>query len=529
MSAREVFELLTEMIRQGPGHVAAYVLGVVTVVLVLLSIHWLARRPLSRRIDRLTEENNRLREAKARSEVACTTAELQKENLRQAHEALANEESQLRQANARLETELGCVTKENQERRSGQQVLTQENKELHDAKARLETRLETVSQENEDLRRARLELAARHGKLRKAKAKLDQLGETLKVENDRLQGENRELAADSESCEDSKKELERQVGELSEQVDRLASFDGKVWEKGSAGPRPEFVPLAERKTPIIALANLKGGVGKTTLTANLGAILSDLNRRVLLVDLDYQGSLTSLCLPAHEIREIRSRDEFVSRLFTEDGIAPEELPRYCHPVRQLTGVRLIAADDPLADKENQVMARWLLNPDAGDVRYLLRALLHSPLVQQEYDYVLIDCPPRMTTACINAFTAADFLLIPVQLDRTSTEAVPRQLRSLRKLKKVVCPDLAVLGLVANRTYPSENLIKREKDIWDSLEEICEDTWGHPVHRFSVVIRQHAAFAEAARANEFAALKRDVKPRFRDLAEELQSRIAEHEG
>jgi len=529
VSARDIFEFLTEMIRQGPGHVAAYLLGLVTVLLLLLSIHWLARRPLSRRIDKLTDGNNDLREAKARSEVACASAKLEKENLRKAHQALANQHSELREAKARLETELGCATNDNRELRSAQQALTDENKQLHGTSARLETRLETVSQENEDLRRARLELAARHGKLRKAKAKLDQVGEALKVENDRLQGENRELAADSESCQESKKELERQVGELSEQIDRLASFDGKVWEKGSAGPPPAFVPLAERKTPIIALANLKGGVGKTTLTANLGAILSDLKKRVLLVDLDYQGSLTSLCLPADEIREIRGRGEFVTRLFTKDGIAPEQLPRYCHPVRQLTGVRLIAADEPLADKENQVMARWLLNPDAGDVRYLLRTLLHFPLVQQEYDYVLIDCPPRMTAACINAFTAADFLLIPVQLDRTSTEAVPRQLGSLVKLKKLVCPDLAVLGLVANRTYPSENLIKREKKIWETIEEMCADRWGHPVHRFSVVIRQHAAFAEAARANEFAALRRDVKPRFLDLAEKLRSRIAEHEG
>jgi chromosome partitioning protein len=268
-------------------------------------------------------------------------------------------------------------------------------------------------------------------------------------------------------------------------------------------------------------------VGKTTLAAILGAILSR-EKRVLLVDLDYQGSLTSLCLPPAQIEEIRRRAEFVDRILQTPAVDFGEFHRCCHAVPDQPGLRLVAADEGLADVENRAMAEWLLHPEHGDVRHVLRSYLHAPEVWQDYDYVLLDCPPRLTTACINAFSAADFVLIPVIPDQTSAEAVPRQLRALKKLQGIVCPRLEVLGLVANRTSPRERLVQREQAIWDSLQRRCEDPWGEEIYQFRTLIRQKAAFAEAARANWFAVRSKEVETMFRDLAREVLQRIAAHE-
>jgi hypothetical protein len=99
---------------------------------------------------------------------------------------------------------------------------------------------------------------------------------------------------------------------------------------------------------------------------------------------------------------------------------------------------------------------------------------------------------------------------------------------LKNLQAVLCPRLDVLGLVANRTSPREQLVQREQAIWDSLRRRCEDPWGQEIHQFRTLIRQKGSFAEAARANRFAAFYQDVEPMFRDLARELIQRIAAHE-
>ena len=138
--------------------------------------------------------------------------------------------------------------------------------------------------------------------------------------------------------------------------------------------------------PVIAVMNLKGGVGKTTLTANLGAMFSR-SKRVLLVDLDYQGSLTSMCLSPEPIEELRCRREFVHRLIENLEPQPELFVRCCHPVPGQSNLRLLAADEDLADVENRAMVRWLLNPENGDVRHILRAYLHDPSLTARYDYI----------------------------------------------------------------------------------------------------------------------------------------------
>ena len=170
----------------------------------------------------------------------------------------------------------------------------------------------------------------------------------LREKQDQLLAIQVDLASELVARKETEVDLTRQVAALTEQTQRLAGFDGKVWERASTACVPAFRPLRERGMAIIALANLKGGVGKTTLAANLGAMLSQ-HKRVLLVDLDYQGSLTSLCLPPERIEAIRRRGEFVDRILQSPTVRMDDFQRFCHEVPDRSGLRVMAADESLAD------------------------------------------------------------------------------------------------------------------------------------------------------------------------------------
>ena len=308
----------------------------------------------------------------------------------------------------------------------------------------------------------------------------------------------------------------------------IVNLAGKIWEKPIVVPIPPFRPLATRNAPVIAVTNLKGGVGKTTIAANLGATLWSQGYRVLLIDLDYQGSLTSLCLDGQGIADVRRGQRLVRKLFEANGSHSDVLLRSMTRIGRSDGF-LLAADEELGDVEMHAMAQWLLDPDSEDLRFVLRGALHSEEVQKEFDIVLLDCPPRLTSASINALTSSDFVLIPVLLDLTSTEAVPRLLAWLRHLQGIVCPDLALLGVLANRASPRQELIAREKLIWQGLPDKCATSWGQPVYHFQTIIRQKSEFPEAASAHRFAALGSELESTFLDLVSELKRRIPLHES
>ena len=332
------------------------------------------------------------------------------------------------------------------------------------------------------------------------------------------QEEAREAVRD---LEDESRELSQQVRQLSEQVQRLADFDGKIWEKRPTGRVPPFTGHASGRPRIISFVNLKGGVGKTTLAANLGAVLATSGHRVLLIDTDYQGSLTSLCLSAVEIDEIRKQKRFIDRMFTEPTPRADTLALCTNRMPGLDGAGIVAADEPFVNVENRAMARWLLRPESGDVRFVLREHLHTA---SAYDLVLIDCPPRMTTACVNALAASDYVIVPVLLDLTSAEAVPRLLKSLRNIKELVCPELSILGVIANKVNPRRQMIRREQNVWDELPEKCKGAWGECVYHFHTLIRDSGRFADAAKSNTFAAMHPEIRPEFLDLYDELKGRI-----
>ena len=309
--------------------------------------------------------------------------------------------------------------------------------------------------------------------------------------------------------------------QASAQLEAINQTDGKVWLKPVSGTNPLFVPLSARKTAIISLANLKGGVGKTTLTANLGAAFASEGLRVLLIDLDHQSTLSTRALGDHELDEVIRTKRFVHPVFTGNADLAA-LNRCVTRVQYPAGdgsLYVAPVDEEFADIENQLMTRWSSGVAQHDVRYLLRRALHSTSLRQHYDVILIDCPPRLTTGSINALAASDYVLIPVLLEEDSAAAVPRMLAWLKRFQSASCVDLNILGVVGNRAYPRTKLIARQALVWKSLEARCKSAWGSPVHLFAEVIRDHPAIT-----GPFAALDPKHSSSYKTLINQIRTEI-----
>ncbi|MGC8638782.1 MAG: ParA family protein [Isosphaeraceae bacterium] len=307
----------------------------------------------------------------------------------------------------------------------------------------------------------------------------------------------------------------------SEQLDTIAKSDGKLWLNSPNGDSVPFLPLTQRRTAIISTANLKGGVGKTTITANLGATLARMGLRVLMLDLDYQNSLSSLCLTPQEGDQVRRTSRYLNALL-ENGGDLAALNLCVTPLSADVGdgqLYLAPVNETLGDIENQLMTRWCSGLSQDDVRHRLRRALHSRELRDHYDVVLIDCPPRLTTGCVNALAASDYVLIPVLLEQTSIDAIPRILKWLRKFQAEVCRELDVLGVVGNKANPRTKLIARAQVLWNGLKDDCRSAWGDDVRLFDEIIREHANVQ-----GRFAALDPVHECRYHALADQIREEI-----
>lgn len=204
---------------------------------------------------------------------------------------------------------------------------------------------------------------------------------------------------------------------------------------------------------VVCIANLKGGVGKTTLAANIGASLAvrrpDLN--IKLVDLDFQGSLSSMAFPDNRHIPTNSRSSLVSRLISGDcdNNLLQDLGR---EVGSHSNLRVFTAYYDLAAAENRLMIEWLLSDRSRDLRFRLVELFLSNEAFDPNTVVIIDCPPRLTTAAVQAFCCASKILIPTILDRTSSSAVDSFVTQIRLLKaQGVCPHIDIAGVLPTIT------------------------------------------------------------------------------
>ena len=179
---------------------------------------------------------------------------------------------------------------------------------------------------------------------------------------------------------------------------------------------------------IIAIANQKGGVGKTTTAINLSAALGETQRRVLLIDLDPQGNATTGAGVDKNDSELTACDVLLNACEVKQAIVTPEHVKF--------DVLPSNADLTAAEVE-------LMNTD-GRERRLAEALQH---VSADYDYIYIDCPPALNVLTLNAFVAADGVLIPMQCEYYALEGLSSLLQTIREVQGSVNPGLAIEGIL----------------------------------------------------------------------------------
>lgn len=190
---------------------------------------------------------------------------------------------------------------------------------------------------------------------------------------------------------------------------------------------------------IIAIANQKGGVGKTTTAINLAAGLAYLNRRVLMVDFDPQGNATQGVGYRVGLQDLTVYDAILNDTDVKDCIKTLSKP----PMDILpANISLAGADLELAQIEEHR-------------EELLKHALSS--VEDDYDFIIIDCPPSLGLLNTNALTAADSVLIPVQSEYYALEGITQLLQTIRLVQKLFNPDLKIEGVLLTMYDARTNL------------------------------------------------------------------------
>lgn len=350
-------------------------------------------------------------------------------------------------------------------------------------------------------------------KLTAAQREIGQLRQLVEMERARAGEISREL----QSIQEDKECLDNNMG-VAQQL------EGRTWRVKPDASAPKFVPLAERRTPVVAVLNLKGGVGKTTVTANLAAAWARDGWRTLLIDLDLQGSLTSLFVNGEDVQRIAGNQRMVQDYFEQ--AASRKRPAFLDFVHHCSEhrVEIVGTTDTLAYAELNLTMRWLRWPSRGDVRLLLRDALHQAGHARKYDLVLIDCPPVLNVSCINALAAADYLLIPVMPNKLASDRVRPMIAWVKALRRNMNPDLKIIGVVANRISQSTGLGTVEKNFWVALQDDCKEEWGEDVHMCKTFIPQKVAIRDAENERRPLAADDEAFDCFKKLARELVNRL-----
>lgn len=267
---------------------------------------------------------------------------------------------------------------------------------------------------------------------------------------------------------------------------------------------------------IITITNQKGGVGKTTSALNLGAALAASGKRTLLVDNDPQGNLTAALgfTPAEQKRTL-------ANLLLAAIDYPEDLE--LHLKRTIlhtdTGPDLIPANRRLADAAARLQVMQLSQYNAvGDSERLCERVMDCALspLKAEYDYIIIDCGLKHELLTVNALTASNYCIIPVQAHFLASEGIPQVLELVRFVQSKFNPNLKIAGILLT-------MYQSRPQLCHSVQESVSDIYGEAYHVFEQPIEYSIKVAECPAAGKSIfnyAPKNAAALSYRSLAEEV---------
>ncbi len=262
---------------------------------------------------------------------------------------------------------------------------------------------------------------------------------------------------------------------------------------------PKPVSAGPKRATIISMTNQKGGVGKTTTTINLGASLAEYGRRVLLVDFDPQGSLSvGLGVNPHML-ESSIYNLLLSREYTFDEVVMDT---------GVEGMDLLPANIDLSAAEVQLVS------EVAREMTLKRVL---DKVRDRYDFILVDCAPSLGLLTVNALTAADYAIIPLECEFFALRGVALLTDTISKVQERLNEDLEILGIVATM-FDSRTLHTRE--VLERVVEAFQDKVFH------TVVRRTVRFPETTVAGEPITTYASSSPgaeSYRMLAKEVLAR------
>jgi chromosome partitioning protein len=275
-------------------------------------------------------------------------------------------------------------------------------------------------------------------------------------------------------------------------VEEVVDRDPQLHAVPSGAPSAPPAPAERVMAKVIAFANQKGGVAKTTTTLNLGVALKELGHRVLLVDLDPQGNLT------------------MSQGMNPDAIERSMFDVLVHRVPISDVIKTVEVDIAVASID-LAGAELALSALIGRERALEKALVE---IHDKYDFVLLDTPPSLGLLTINAFVAAQGVIVPVQCEYLSLRGLVQLENTLAMVRENLNPHVRVEGIVPTM-YDGRTLHARE------AIEILEEHFGDLV--YETRIRKTVRYAEAPVKGSSVLRYEPTGPAaqaYRDLAKEV---------